>query len=178
MPDVSYSTPTASGLSKESVNDLAERVSRELGYEVGGSLRPIVTSLGGRTNFQDFWDLKLTAAGSIQVHGPKDFDIYLPYHTGVTRDQFTVAHEIGHYILHFWIPYKKSGLSSPMQATRYGSGRVEWEANWFAAGFLMPTALFRQKMDELSKDFCAVAEEFKVSPEAARIRAVSLGCQM
>ena len=71
-------------------------------------------------------------SGAIYVHGRGDFDIVLPQFTSPLRDRFTIGHELGHYFLH-----SRQG-ERPLVAYRQGSGRLEWEANWFAAGLLMP----------------------------------------
>lgn len=53
--------------------------------------------------------------------------------------------------------------------------RAEWEANWFAAAFLMPSVPFRFRASALGGRLSAIAEEFDVSEQAARIRGQSLG---
>ena len=60
-----------------------------------------------------------------------------------------------------------------MVAQRFGSTRVEWEANWFAAGFLMPAAEFTSVCR--AADLAEAARHFKVSVPAAEARAKALG---
>jgi Zn-dependent peptidase ImmA (M78 family) len=52
--------------------------------------------------------------------------------------------------------------------------RAEWEANWFAAAFLMPSDAFRRTFD-VYKDVARTAAAFGVSEQAAEIRARSIG---
>jgi Zn-dependent peptidase ImmA (M78 family) len=53
--------------------------------------------------------------------------------------------------------------------------RAEWEANWFAAAFLMAEVPFRAKWASVGGDLTKVAAEFNVSEHAARIRAETFG---
>lgn len=175
MTTAEYPTPDASGLSKDSVYELAETIGARLGFEPGGSLEELVAKLGGRIRYQNLWDIESSESGSIQIHAEKNFDIFLAAHTGPLRDRFTIAHELGHYFLHFLFPLKMGNRQGPMRARRYGSGRVEWEANWFAAGLLMPGDAFKTIYKGCERDIIATAEKFGVSVSAAQIRAQALG---
>ena len=57
-----------------------------------------------------------------------------------------------------------------MFAQRSRSNRVEWEANWFSSGLLMPEPLFRKKFEEFDKDVSNISKYFGVSNAAANIR--------
>lgn len=98
--------------------------------------------------------------------------IYLSKDDSPTRKQFTIAHEIGHLILHevkkeifyrtqFLLPDKQTKLQ-------------EAEANWFAASLLMPRSLFVKYWDIL-QDEGAMARVFGVSVAAVHWRAKNLG---
>lgn len=172
---VPYSPPTESGLSKESVDHIASSIAKQLGYEPGADLLPIVEQLGGSIRFQDVWEIADTSSGSIRIDGENDFEIVLATHTGPIRDRFTIAHEIGHYVLHYLWPRQNGHNLGPIEAKRYGTGRVEWEANWFAAGFLMPAEAFRLAYAQSNGNLNSLSDQFQVSMEAARIRTESLG---
>lgn len=85
------------------------------------------------------------------------------------RSRFTVAHEIGHFLLH-------SGEARPRDlsvvneriAERFRS--VEWQADCFAAAFLMPEHIVRQFSKKLELAQCC-----NVSVQAAENRMRSLG---
>lgn len=130
-------------------------------------LADVVNTLRGRLHFVDL-DLG-ECSGTIYVHGPRDFDIVLPEGSPPTRERFTIAHELGHYALH-----SRMG-ETPIVAPRKPPGevgvRVEWEANWFAAAFLMPEKEFRDRYGSTQADLRAVAEYFRVSVDATRLRA-------
>lgn len=161
-------------LNRESIQRLAEAMARQLNFEPGGNLTTALTALGGKARYEDVWSPTVYSSGSLYVHGPNDFEISLPLDTTPERARFTIAHELGHYILHFAYKKAKGDKIEKMRAARYGSTQAEWEANWFAAAFLMPTREFRQKYKDLAGDIGKVAKHFAVSYSAAEVRAKSL----
>lgn len=77
-------------------------------------------------------------------------DVYESALAGNGRDRFTLAHELGHYILH----------SSGVQLCRSDGGHVvafcdpEWQANTFASKLLMPDHLiYGLTPSEVSRNF-------------------------
>jgi hypothetical protein len=172
---IKYNPPSESGLTKDSVDHIASSVARQVAYSPGGDLVSIVTRLGGTISVQNVWDIADKSSGSIRINAPNDFEISLASHTGPTRDRFTIAHELGHYILHYIWPRQQGHVVGPIEAKRYGTGRVEWEANWFAAGFLMPRDIFVQSSTESRGNLSILSQRFQVSLEAARIRQEYLG---
>ncbi|AWK88495.1 ImmA/IrrE family metallo-endopeptidase [Azospirillum thermophilum] len=175
MADHDFSPPKESGLTKQAVHRLAENVAGQLSFEPGGDLFVVLKKLGGRLAYKDFSGIDETDSGSLLVRQPGDFDIVIAKNTSPKRDRFTIAHEIGHYVLHYLLARQNGSPIQAMAAARYGSDRTEWEANWFAAAFLMPEQEFREAYEELGQDVFAVAERFGVSTKAARIRAEALG---
>jgi Zn-dependent peptidase ImmA (M78 family) len=170
-----YSAPVESGLSKAVVDRFAADVANQLNYMPGSDLSPIIEKLGGRITIQNVLDFNRIPSGSIRIDAPNRFEIVLAAHTGPMRDRFTIAHELGHYVLHYLYPNQNGTKIERLEAQRYGSGRVEWEANWFAAGFLMPQSLFRDRYVEMHGSHASLAAAFGVSTESVRIRAQSLG---
>ncbi|WP_051252091.1 ImmA/IrrE family metallo-endopeptidase [Rhizobium etli] len=172
---MTYNQPIQCGLSKSAVDALAANVAKQVNYEPGDDLYPIVTRLGGRIVVNSLWEVSDATSGSIRIESDGSFTIALASHTGKERDRFTVAHELGHYVLHYLWPNQNGRKTGPIEAKRYGSGKVEWEANWFAAGFLMPEQEFRRAWEELGGVVPLLAERFGVSQDAARIRVETLG---
>ena len=172
------SNPLAEGVSepiepasvlRRRVEEYAESIATAVGYRPGVPMADVVRRLGGRVTYLGLDEVS-DAAGSIYVHAERDFDILLPAYTPPTRDQFTIAHELGHYFLHANHP---RGFR-PIIADRLGGGRLEWEANWFAAGFLMPQAEFCEVADRLADDTGGLAAHFMVSFAAADVRLKAL----
>ncbi|MEA3009921.1 MAG: hypothetical protein QOJ91_1613 [Sphingomonadales bacterium] len=90
-----------------------------------------------------------------------------------TRQRFTAAHELGHYIYHREFlgegvgdnrAYRAEGPARPNPNIR---PLHERQANSFAANVLMP----RHRLTDVgAQATAALAQQFKVSPEAMRIR--------
>jgi hypothetical protein len=163
-----FVTPQPTNWRKDAIDQFAAQLAEKWGLEPGADIRPLVERLGGTIKFQDPMDWLETESGSIQVRGPKDFTIFVSNFTSVTRDRFTIAHELGHFVLH------SQGGKTPIKLPRSGSNRLEWEANWFAAGLLMPAARFKAAYLENSSAV-VLAAKFDVSIKAAEVRKDSLG---
>lgn len=165
---VTYASPSPCNAGKAAIIAAAEKFACDAELQPGDPLEAIVERLGGRVCYKPLDDADLDD-GSIVVEGQGKFTITLPTYTGAARDRFTIAHELGHYFLHY------PRCCAPMAAKRYGSDRVEWEANWFAAGLLMPSAQFRNAYATYAGDIAKLAALFGVSQQAATIRAKGLG---
>lgn len=163
---------------KQKIEEFGEYIAEQLEFnpiqpdeDNNSQLKELINKLGGKIialypdRFINHTD------GTIVVHGQGDFHIYLSNYTPETRDRFTIAHELAHYILHSEFGEKK------IKASRYESNRVEWEANWFAAGFLMPKDKVKQEWEKNRNDnnnIGLMAKTFHVSYNAMRIRLESL----
>lgn len=154
----------SSNLPKAEIEQIAEMVRNSLGYKPGNDLEPFIKQLGGKVEYLDFHAWLDDACDTIEAYGEGDFTIWLSRVGGLLRNRFSIAHELGHYILHSRVG------KIPMRATRsLISERVEWEANWFAAAFLMPKHLFKERWEKSS---CIedLASYFLVSPSAVKVR--------
>ena len=173
---MTYSPAVESRLSKPQVHSFAESVAQQLNFSGGDDLHALVERMGGRVQIEDTLLTDPEHTGSLYVDGPSNFRIVVPSHTSPERDRFTVAHELGHYILHYlWAKKRNPTIPDRVVAFRRGSERIEWEANWFAAAFLMPEANFRAVFADKEGDIRAVADHFRVSTAAAEVRAKGLG---
>lgn len=99
------------------------------------------------------------------------------------RQRFSIAHELGHLILHqpalqidqhAFVSFRNSKSSK-------ATDPHEMEANQFAAALLMPDALLRECVEQLGQDagveesIGPLARQFDVSAQAMTIRLTSLG---
>lgn len=90
----------------------------------------------------------------------------------VTRNRFTIAHELGHYVLGHNNVYRDTSLSW----IDYTGREEEISANNFAAELLMPEEQIRFYMDQVViTDLNKLARIFMVSLEALLIRLKRLG---
>ena len=166
--------PQAINVSTATIANIARSVAKKVGYEPGGDLREVVRKLGGTISHENLWGNGSTDSGSIEIKDGK-FEIRLAIATGPLRDRFTIAHELGHYVLHFL--YRKQFLAEPlteMIAQRYGASAVEREANQFAAAFLMPEEEYKAAFRELNGDHTGLSRLFGVSRIASEVRAQAL----
>ena len=107
------------------------------------------------------------------------------------RQRFSVAHEIGHALLHLKSAGNEELFVDPPARVMFrdgsaslGEDRREIEANQFAAGLLMPAPLIREIASKLVASNKSVTvgdvlerltQRFKVSGQAMRFRLVTLG---
>lgn len=172
----SYEPAKPSGLTKASVHKLAESIATKVDWVPGGDIHDVIEKLGGSIQTRDTLLSDPESSGSLYVDSTKKFKIILPSHTSPERDRFTIAHEFGHFILHYiWNHQNKKNYPERVVAFRKGSDRIEWEANWFAAAFLMPEASYKKVFEDVNGNLWEVAEFFKVSQKSAKIRAEQLG---
>lgn len=88
------------------------------------------------------------------------------------RQRFTIAHEIAHFARHRFqqvefkdLNFFRNGETNSMEA----------EANRFASELLMPEIEFRERVKVFSGSIESIAQYFKVSTLAVRVRAKTLG---
>ena len=90
-----------------------------------------------------------------------------------TRILFSVAHELGHLFLHL---LEEGGTLTPDVVCQRDltQSQQEWEANEFAAAFLMPEDDFvlkcKESMENNKVNITKVADFFNVSVQAAKVR--------
>lgn len=161
---IKFQDPKPCQLSKSTVDEVAAKIARKVGYEPGADLEKIVSKLGGEILHQA-WD-EATDGGSLEVYpgGKPHFLIRVSPFAGALRNRFTIAHELGHYFLHSGVGTK------PIKVMREGSDRVEWEANWFAAGFLMPAEQFKADWRRAKGSMGALIRRYQVSEFAIELR--------
>lgn len=99
------------------------------------------------------------------------FSITLSQFTSNVRDNFTIAHELGHLFLHC----NTFNDGELVHFKRFESNRLEWEANWFAGSFLMPKNIFERVCVENEYFIPSIAIRFGVSEQAVTIRMKELG---
>lgn len=130
--------------------------------------------------FEKYLPKEVSGLIVIQKNNFKDFDtgrlIVVNLSDSAARRRFTIAHELGHYILH-------KGDQEEIYAHRdagQNSGK-EQEANIFASNILMPEKLVKDALEDLKEDaygqikISYIAKEFAVSESAALVRLDQLG---
>lgn len=167
-------------------NSLARRKARELLKAVGVDKPPVPVGklakrVGAVVRLQPF---EGQMSGMVHRQPGGKATIGVNSRHALTRRRFTIAHEIGHLILH-----KDEDLhvdeASPIgfrtEASAAGVDVNEIEANQFAAELLMPVYLLRSEIERLPKNIETdeaikkLADRFKVSDQAMTFRLSGLG---
>lgn len=175
MPAI-YREPIPTNASKRNVSALAEQLAIAIDYDPEGPIETLVSMLGGSIHYRN-------ATGdrpeSILIEPNESFKVFLPTLTSMSRDKFTIAHELGHYFLHFPLvqaEYPDDGMKAYRwldENTSPDQKRCEWEANWFAAAFVMPEQIFRKLHEKGGVE--NVVARLGVSKKAAQVREQALG---
>jgi hypothetical protein len=138
--------------------------------ELAGSLCCLRVRVGG--------DLRalVDAASDMHVSGvllPAAAEIWVRRDESGTRRRFTIAHEVGHHLLH---SDGATVLCRPVDVDQADEAAraKEREANRFAAELLMPEPLVRERVGSDGLDVAALAGTFDVSPIAMAYRLVNL----
>ena len=114
-------------------------------------------------------------SGALIFMDPKPLLIYSSEHQNAGFENFSIAHELGHYCLpnHPEQIMQSGGQHFSKAGFSEGSLSIELEADHFAAGLLMPKVLVRQLIEESEVGLEAIrelAEVAEVSITAAAIR--------
>lgn len=148
-------------LSRNQIEDIAEAFAKATNYVPGRTdIRSYVEQLGGI--IEDVGNNEDSNGGTIEVRGAKEFTIRLFLYTSPKRKNFTIAHELGHYVLH-----SRLGQEQIIAQRNGNNDLAEREANSFAAAFLMPEKEVRERFDVETPGIIGnLAETFNVSISA------------
>ncbi len=161
---------------RDMINSITEDIRQVLGIQGPiQNMDDVVYKLGG-TIQDDF----LCSDGTVSKEG-RTFKIQVSPFQSQKRRRFTIAHELGHLFLHMGYLIDKE-LWDEQEDNIYhrsGSSEQEYQANEFAAAFLMPQDEYLKVMDENTinnrVDTLKIADYFNVSIEAASNRGKFLG---
>ncbi len=162
------------------IDKTADMIREDLQFKGADHLIDFINNIGGTVNETD--ELDYLIDGQIKKTGDLSFEIEMRKNQSPERKNFTLAHELGHLFLHFgykYVPEKWNKYTCDNVLYRSQSNEMEYQANEFAAAFLMPEDEFRSYIDENAKNnhinMRDVARHFKVSYDAAMNRAKWLG---
>lgn len=135
-------------------------------YEAPVEISTLAANLGLRVVPWDYADDHVS--GQISYDGESAPIVYVHSRQSHVRQRFTVAHEIGHAVLHL-----REGV--PMDLPRDTNfeargNRIEAQANGYAAALLMPFGLLSHWGPQYAWDTDLLASLFMVSRTAMEIR--------
>ncbi len=161
---------------REYINSLADKIRSYFSNNFPVDLKEIVRKLGGNLaitslNYLNIEDDEYSEAFiTADVEKPFEFRIVVDESVHRNRQNFSIAHELGHLFLHlgYFLDDDKWRESKLKLASHYrkGYGPDELEANEFAAAFLMPKDEYLSKIYD-GLEIEQIAEYFGVSVEAA-----------
>lgn len=156
---------------KKNIQDFAEDLAKKLDFTPGKDITELLGILDIKIEYENpLLEIGDRIDGSMIINKKrKSIKIKLSNLSSTLRNNFTIAHELGHLFLH-----SKKIDSNKISFTRYGSNRLEWEANWFAGSFLMPKQIFQEKLKEFNENTFELAHYFNVSESAIKVRKKSL----
>ena len=158
------------------INSLAEDVLSAYNISVPiGNIDEIVEKLGGTIQKEAFF-----SDGAVEKEG-NGFKIIVSPFQDEKRERFTIAQELGQLFLH--MGYRTNNELWEKQENniyhRIGNSEKEYQANEFAAAFLMPATEYLSVLNKVAEgnmvDTSKIAEYFNVSIEAAANRGKFLG---
>ncbi len=135
------------------------------------------------------YDLGEDISGVLVINNGKGTIGYSPMESSV-RQRFTIAHELGHYLLHSKSSKEDLFIDKGFKvlfrdySSSTGEIRNEKEANAFAAALLMPKNLLISKIEELDLDLTdesaikELAKMFNVSTISMSFRISNLGLNL
>ncbi|CAH1201715.1 hypothetical protein PAECIP111893_01703 [Paenibacillus plantiphilus] len=150
-----------------------------------------ITAFGGhvRVKLPDYTMMN-PSIGEVRPLEPfseKRFEVSIPHDEYPPRKNFTLAHELGHVILHYqWAnqqQWEKNCREIEVLKRDLSPNRIEYEANYFSAFFLMPEKNIRSDVSatlshaNISSNLLIekLAENYNVSLKAMEIRLTQLG---
>lgn len=96
------------------------------------------------------------------------------YHN-VRRQRFTIAHELGHYMMH---RNKSEAFTDEIFFRSEKKDVIEYRANEFASLLLMPEDRVRKAIAEGDRNLGKLSERFNVSSAAMKVRVQELGYKL
>lgn len=170
---------------RREINNLADAVREAYKIEVPiGDIDEIVERLDGVVEYNyyipEFADGIIEKVNRENLDDP-EFKITISELQVDLRKRFSIAHELGHLFLHMgYIIDEEEWNKTEETFLRKYAGEMEYQANEFAAAFLMPRKEFRLTLEENytgnnSYNMGPVANYFNVSLDAAVNRGRWLG---
>lgn len=168
------------------IDSIAEKINKmykddyQNDEKVALDIRGMVSVLGGSIRQVPFLDMGVDSMNIEESEKSPNgdeweyvkFTIYVSMTDSRRRQNFTIAHELGHLYLHFLKWKDESTRKTTFKRLSYAvGGDMEREANMFAGALLMPKSEYERIYREYGGDLIKIADIFDVSVSAAEVRA-------
>lgn len=140
--------------------------------------KALAAHIGGRIKQTKFVDI---GAETMRIHVGKQaqdgrwesvsFTIQVSETDSPYRQNFAVAHALGHLYLHYLKAPENERVTRFYRISHIDGGVQEIEANLFAGALLMPRREYSEASQLFKGDLSRLAEKYHVSAPAAEIRA-------
>ncbi len=164
-----------------SIENITSKIINDLGISTprGINIEKIAKHLNVDVKAEDL-DSDISGLFVIKNNKP-----YIRYNKSesINRKRFTIAHELGHYVLHrdskpLFVDKNEKIMYRNLDSST-GEIRKEREANAFAASLLMPKVFIQTTINSAPKNtndiVSYLADKFKVSEQAMNFRLANLG---
>jgi len=165
---------------RKAIEEQASKLLAQTGADLGAPVDPVAVAneLGLKVYNATFAD---EGIHGLIAKRPSNTSIYVNVNDRPVRKRFTVAHELGHFVLHLaagegeFIDTQDNFRTVQDPDMPWDDARrAEWEANVFASALLMPREAVLRAWAEIS-DPEGMAAFFQVSQQAMTFRLDSLG---
>lgn len=158
------------------IENLAEAVLSHIGYDNVCAVD--IVQVANKLGLNVYTKILEDSSGYIKIEGSEK-NIYVNELESSKRKRFTIAHEIGHFLLHRNLITNEQGTVLYRSCTGFNRDMIEIQANRCAAALLMPKKLLLEKFRDLEcssfQKIPILAENFKVSIDAMYTRLSTLG---
>ena len=158
-------------LSYSEISSLAEEVAEVLRFPRDNDLDSVIRTLSGKIEYHDNSQLNQQEYATIIVNDDKSFVIRLATFLFPLQQRYSIAHELGHFVLHSRLGEEK--LTAAHNAGTI-SEQAEIEAHIFATSFLVPSKELRGVREKYNENITRIAAHFLVPEPIVRQRIASL----
>lgn len=141
-------------------------------------INPLVIAKINNINVENVEFNQTNISGMLQITQNEQATIFVKYNDHSNRKRFTIAHELGHFFLHYEQnkTFVDKDLSFYRNNPELSSRDYEIEANQFAASLLMPREqVVREWVNRKNPAVDELAKIFGVSPSSMGFRITNLG---
>lgn len=166
---------------EKEINRRAESLYNIIGKTPGFDIINAVEKLGGRVIMVENTALDFGIDAKIDTSETEegiDFKIFCVKENIEEYIRFCIAHELGHLFLHMTKKDENGNIElvkDSFYKTNNDFSIYEWEAEEFAACFLMPEDEFKIQIEVQRGDVEKIAKKFKVPTQSVFMRCKRLG---